>query len=182
MAIIFDTETTGLPKSSIIPLQQHPKIIEFAAIKIDDTTLEEVGRLEFLCNPKQRLDPVITKLTGIKDSDLVDKEELSFYWKQIGKLMLGEKYIIAHNAAFDTYMLKTEFSRLQLWPAFPKPMRSICTVNQTLKIKGYRLKLGLLYEHLTGKIMPTGHRAMIDVEALTECVRILIKKGEIKIC
>jgi len=45
MTIIFDTETTGLPVNSIIDIKKQPEIIEFAAIKIDDETLDEIDRL-----------------------------------------------------------------------------------------------------------------------------------------
>lgn len=48
IAIVFDTETTGLLKPESAPLSEQPQIIEFAGIKVDFDTLEEIDRLEFL--------------------------------------------------------------------------------------------------------------------------------------
>ena len=56
--IVFDLETTGLPKAEGSDLDMQPRIIEFGAIKVDDN-LEEVDRLEFFCNPGHELDPQI---------------------------------------------------------------------------------------------------------------------------
>ena len=181
MAVVFDTETTGLEQAEIVSLDKHPKIIEFAAIKIDDYTLEEVDRLEMLINPQMLLPAKITQLTGITDADLADKEPFAFHFKQIAKFFMGEKYIFAHNAAFDVYMLKTEFKRLGVWPSFPAPMTPVCTVRQTMRMRGYRLSLSILYQQLFGDNMPKGHRAMVDVEALTRIVRELLNKEIIKL-
>ena len=41
--IVFDLETTGLPKAEGSDLDIQPKIIEFGAIKIDDDEFKEVA-------------------------------------------------------------------------------------------------------------------------------------------
>lgn len=66
--VIYDVETTGLNKSK-------DKVIQFSAIKLERLSN---GRYEFnkeksmniLINPCKKLDPIITELTGITDSDL----------------------------------------------------------------------------------------------------------------
>lgn len=179
--IIFDTETTGLVKNGLVPLKDQPQIIEFAAIKLDDKTLEEVGRIEFLANPKCKLPAIITKITGIKDSDLIGKPEFVESLPALRDFFLGEKYSFAHNHNFDTQMLSLELRRLKKQYAFPWPMNPICTVNKTMGIKGFRLKLSQLYFHLFQEEFPDAHRAMADVEALTRVVRELIKTGIIKL-
>ena len=70
--IVFDLETTGLPKAEGADLDIQPRITEFGAIKLDEN-LKEVGILDFLVNPGIPLDPVITKITGLTDNDLKDK-------------------------------------------------------------------------------------------------------------
>ena len=75
--IIFDLETTGLPKAEGSDLNMQPRIIEFGAIRVTDGNLEEYDRLEFFCNPGHPLDPVITKITGITDGML--KEDCLLY-------------------------------------------------------------------------------------------------------
>lgn len=179
--VIFDCETTDLAQPEILPLDKHPKIIEFAAIKLDDYTLEEVDRIEMIINPQMPIPAKITQITGIKDSDVKDAQPFSFHFKDIAKFFIGEKYIFAHNAAFDVYMLQTEFKRLGMWPSFPSPLTPVCTVRQTMKMRGYRLSLSVLYQQLFGDQMPKGHRAMVDVESLTRIVRELLNKEIIKL-
>lgn len=181
MAIIFDTETTGLQKATIVNLQQQPKIIEFAAIKIDDKTLEEVDRIEFFVNPQEIIYKEITKLTGIKQSDLVDAQPFNYHFPTLVKFFFGEKYVIGHNLAFDLNMLKFELIRANRLTQFPFPPIHICTVSQTMKLRGFRLNLSALHEFLFDEPVANAHRAMNDVEALTRIFRELIKKQIIKI-
>ena len=56
--IVFDLETTGLPKAEGSDLDIQPKIIEFGGIKLDED-LNELGRLEFFCNPGHPLDKIL---------------------------------------------------------------------------------------------------------------------------
>lgn len=174
--LIFDTETTGLPSASIVKLELQPKIIEFAAIKIDDVTLEETGRLEFLCNPGEKLDKRITEITGLTDANLENEKPFGFYYQKLVDFFFGEKYIFAHNIAFDMNLLTLELRRLGMQYKFPYPSTQICTVTQTIKLQGYRLNLSKLHQKLFGFDFEEKHRAMGDVEALTKCVRELLQK------
>jgi len=179
--IIFDTETTGLIKNGLIELSKQPQIIEFAAIKLDDSTLEEVDRLEFLANPGVKLPEIITKITGLTDGDLADEQPFKYYFPQLVKFFFGEKYSFAHNHSFDTGMLSLELRRMKKQYQFPWPFRQICTVNSTYHFKNFRLNLQRLHFHLFNKEFTEAHRAMKDVEALTKCVIKLIKDGVIEL-
>ena len=181
MAIIMDTETTGLLMASIVDLDKQPKIIEFAAIKLDDNTLEELERIEFLVNPEEALPKEIIKITGINDFILKDSKPFSFHYEKLCNFFLGEKNLIAHNISFDMGMLKNDLARIGRLTQFPYPPRQICTVNQTLQIKGFRLNLGKLYQHCFGEEMKEAHRAMLDVSNLAKCVIYLIKNETIKL-
>ncbi len=177
--IVFDTETTGLLSSSFVPSAMQPKIIEFAAIKLNDK-FEEVSRLEFLCNPGEKLTKKITDLTGITDKDLGDKPNFYFYYPQLVDFFNDEKTMVAHNLIFDYRMLKLELTRIGKQDGFPMPERKICTMHLTKPLLAKWLKLSHLYEHLTKKTLVNAHRAMNDVEALTDCVRILNEMEWIK--
>lgn len=177
----MDFETTGLPRAMVADLKLQPKAIEFAAIKLDDDTLEEVGRLEFLINPKEKITDQITKITGIKNEDLIDKTDFKTIYPKIVNFFFAEKYLFAHNISFDVNILRFELQRLGALTKFPFPPIQICTMNQTKKIKGKAMNQGLLYEHLFGEIMPNAHRAMDDVTALTRIVKELLKTQVIKI-
>lgn len=181
MAIIFDTETTGLNKASVVSVNMQPKIIEFAAIKIDDSTLEEVERLEFFVNPQELITPEITKLTGIRNDQLATAKTFAEHYQELVKFFLGEKYVAAHNVAFDINMLKYELIRINKLTNFPFAPVHICTANQTIKLRGFRLSLTILHEYLFETPIVDAHRAMNDVEALTRIFRELVKRQIIKI-
>lgn len=179
--IIFDTETTGLIKNGLVELSKQPQIIEFAAIKLDDKTLEETDRLEFLVNPQVKLPNIITKITGLTDGDLRDKEVFSYHFPKLVMFFFGEKYSFAHNHSFDTGMLSLELRRMKKQYQFPWTFRQICTVASTYSLKNFRLNLQRLHFHLFQKEFDEAHRAMKDVEALTRCVKELLKMGVVKL-
>lgn len=179
--IIFDTETTGLIKNGLIELSKQPQIIEFAAIKLNDQTLEEVDRIEFLVNPKKKLPEIITKITGLRDADLIEQKTFDYHFPSLVKFFFGEKISFAHNHSFDTGMLSLELRRLKKQYAFPWPIRQICTVVSSYHLKNYRLNLQRLHFELFNKEFEEAHRAMKDVEALTRCVKELIKREVIKL-
>ena len=87
--IAFDTETTGLPIKGELssPLKMQPHIIEFAAIKLDDETLEETDRLHFFCKPPISIPAVITKITSIDDAKNArsDADKKYFYHQNHGR-------------------------------------------------------------------------------------------------
>jgi DNA polymerase III epsilon subunit-like protein len=99
--IVFDLETTGLPKAEGSDLDLQPRIIEFGAIRFTDGNFEEYDRLEFMCNPGHDLDPKISKITGIKDEDLKEKKPFIYHYKDLCKFFLGETSMAAHNLPFD---------------------------------------------------------------------------------
>ena len=175
--IVFDTETTGLPKPSSVPLEEQPKIIEFAAIKLDNKTLKETDRVEFLLNPEEKLDPVITKITGLKDEDLIGQPLFVEQYPLLADFFLGEREMVAHYVAFDRSLLEFDLRRIDKLMQFPWPIKHTCTVEASYPLKNFRLKLTQLHEIVTGSPHKEAHRAMADVEALATCVRWLRKKG-----
>lgn len=175
--IIFDVETTGLPNAEGAPLDSQPRIIEFAGIKLDDE-LNELERMEFICNPMCQLSDIITKITGLRQTDVEDKLPFSNYYEQLCKFFLGCSKLVAHNATFDVSMLRFELLRMGKLCAFPWPYNHICTIEKTMHYHGYRLNLGKLHKKLINEEHVNGaHRAMPDVEALVRCFKALRKES-----
>lgn len=175
--IIFDTETTGFAKGDAVPLKQQPQIIEFAGIKLDPETLEEVERLEFLANPGIKLPSKIVEITGITDDLLKDELPFSASYGKLASFFLGETTLVAHNLDFDRKMMFFELARLGRQLQFPWPPRHICTVEKSYSLHGYRLSLAKLYKEATGEEFEGAHRAMADTEALVACVKWMREKG-----
>lgn len=167
--IIFDTETTGLPKAGGT-LNQQPKIIEFAAIKIDEN-LEIKGEFEALVNPGEPLDPFIVKLTGITDEKLKDKPPFAGIYLSLCEFFLGETTMLSHNLPFDRDMMRYDLHRLSKVSAFPWPSNHLCSIELTRHLKKKKLKMVDLYKLAFGKELDQKHRAMDDVMALFEIVK-----------
>ncbi len=178
--IFFDTETTSLVAPSVTELDKQVRMIEFAAIKINDVTLYEEERLEFLLNPGIPLSPEVIKVTKLTDNDLKDKNRFVAHYLELANFFLGERTLVAHNANFDVLVLDTELKRLGKERNFPWPYRHICTVEETMDMTGKRMKLAELYSLLFGHDpVQITHRAMNDVEILLEVFRELRKQERI---
>lgn len=99
--VVFDTETTGLEP-------EIDKIIEISAIKYINN--EPVDIFTTLVNPKQKLDSFITKLTGIKNFDLIKSPTINNVLPSFFDFI--EDYVlVAHNAPFDIKMIACECYR-----------------------------------------------------------------------
>ncbi len=177
--IIFDTETTGLVLTDVTSLSKQPRIIEFAAVKVD-SKLKVVDEIDFMCNPGIEISPKITQITGITNDDLKDKEPFAAHYSELCDFFLGERSLLTHNAPFDVALLKFDLMRIDKVLQFPWPHKHICTIKETRHLKGKALKLINLYEMAMGKKLAQTHRAMDDVEALLDCVKWCVKKGIIK--
>ena len=169
--IIIDTETTGLPQPSVAGLDAQPSIIDFYAMKVDLRDMSIIGEVEFLCKPPNPIDAVITKITGLYNSDLDGLEPFGAHFEEVAQLFVGETEVVAHNCQFDMGLLEFEMARLGKSTLFPWPMRRCCTVEATYHLNNRRMKLTELYQHAVGRPLEQKHRARADVEALWEVVQ-----------
>ena len=174
--LIFDNETTGLIANSLINEKHQPKVIEFFGHIVDENG-DVVKELEFFCNPGHKLDPVITRITGIKDEDLKGEKPFSDYVEQVAALIEEADSVVAHNLSFDAAIIQAEMDRCGR--KFQWPLIRICTVEETEWYKGYRLNLAGLHEHLFGEPFEGAHRARIDVNALTKCFLEMRERGDL---
>lgn len=172
--LLFDTETTGLIKNTAIRIENQPHIIELFGLSLGDE-LEEVGHWGSLFNHHKKLPDEIVKITGITDEMI--KDAPWFYNKaaEVKAFIETHDIVVAHNLTYDMQMVDNEMARCNLtvnWPA-----DRICTVEQTEHIKGHRLSLTALHEHLFGEGFPSAHRAENDVRPMARCYIELRKRG-----
>lgn len=181
-AVLFDTETSGLVKNRTIKLEMQPEVIEFYACSINLKTGKITKELDYLIKPSKPLDDrpapgskkTISQITGITNEMLNDAPPFKDVAKSIFKLLESAPMVIAHNARFDCDMIEIEAQRLGMeihWP------RVLCTVEQTIALKGFRLSLSKLHEELFGEPFDGAHRAKVDVAALARCCKELLKRG-----
>jgi DNA polymerase III epsilon subunit-like protein len=161
---VFDTETTGLPIHKDGPLSLQPRVIEFGGIITDGH--EIIRELEFICDPKMQISDEITKITGLKNSDLRGKPEFDDFIPQLQSFFMDADAYVAHNASFDRHMLQFDLRRYKKdLPYIFFPRIPICTVEETFHMYGRRMKLIELYELLVGPYVQK-HRAIDDVRLL----------------
>lgn len=173
-ALIIDCETTGLTMPGLADLSRQPKIIEFAAARIERGKVK--AKLSQLIYPGEKITPEITRITGIDDKMLKGKPMFPAVLPDIVKIFAGIDILIAHNAPFDCACLGYEMKRcgavenVPNW--YPKwwPENVMCTVQEYRHEFGYRPKLTELYERKIGKKLDQKHRALDDVLALAEIV------------
>lgn len=169
--LVFDTETTGLTLPSAAELKAQPKIIELALAEIETRDAHAPVLMRervWLIDPREPLTEEITKITGLKDSDLAGKPTFAEALPEIAAAFLGAHGLCAHNLPFDLAMLVNELRRCGREHAFPYPPEQLCTVAAFHHLKGRNLKLTELYEHSLGRPLAQTHRAADDVRALAE--------------
>lgn len=176
--VVFDTETTGFLQPIAAPIDQQPKMIEFAGIRMTND-YEEVSRLEFLVNPGEPITATIQKITNIDDSMVKNSGPFIDHLADLQGFFFGVSEAVAHNFMFDHTILRLELDRVGCSHKFPWPMIQTCTIEETLGIKNHRLSLSKLHKHLFNESFDGAHRAMVDVEALAKCFIKLRMAGEI---
>lgn len=173
-ALVFDTETTGLIKNRTLKLDRQPEIIEWFSCLTDLKTGRQSRTCEFLVKPSQPISAEITKITGITNAMVENMHPM----KVVGQRFIAEVHkadvVIGHNVRFDMDMLEIEAERYGWKIKWP---RTICTIEETIHMKGYRLNLSALHELLFGEAFKGAHRAAEDVKALIRCCVQLHKQG-----
>ena len=175
-AFIFDTETTGLLKPDNTPLDQQPKIIEFYGVVIDTDDFSIIEEFETFIYPGELITDEITRITGIKNSDIRNAPNFEEVANQISELINMADLSVAHNLAFDNGMISNEFKRID-WNV-PCTKNNLCTVEAWKAKYGNRISLGALYNKLF-KASVKAHRAKSDVFALVRVFHELIEMGVI---
>ena len=174
--LILDTETTGRVENSELALDQQPQIIEFAGLIIDRYGQIQ-DQMEFLVKPTVKLGSIITKITGLKDGDLLDSKPMKDHMPSLKGFIESADAVVAHNLSYDWDIINFESRRLHeiiMWP-----MIRICTVQESEHYQGFRLSLAALHQHLFGEGFPEAHRAMNDVKALARCFVEMCKRGDL---
>lgn len=177
--VLFDTETTGLIENVTVKDDKLPEVIDFYGCLLDVDSGRVLEEIDVLIKPTiaKKLPEKIVEITGITDEMLKDCKQFKDHSGAIFDLLENKAPVVAaHNAAFDKEVIDVEASRLGLEIEWPFVM---CTVEQTMHMKGYRLGLSALHELLFGETFADAHRAKVDVTAMCRCVVELIKREEI---
>lgn len=189
MYLIFDTETTGLPKRWDAPItdtDNWPRCIQIAW-QLHDEMGNLLEHQDYLIQPDgfnipydaERIHGISTELAQQNGFPL--KEVLLKFNIALAK----SKFIVGQNVGFDVNIMGCEFHRMEVEsPMSSMPVLDTCTeVTATLlKLPGGRggkFKLPTLtelHQYLFGVPFSEAHNATADVEATTRCFLELIKR------
>lgn len=161
--VVFDTETTGLEP-------EIDNIIELSAIKYINN--EKVDEFTCLINPKRKIEPYITNLTGISQEDLIDKPTIDKVLPEFYNFI--ENYtLVAHNAPFDIKMLACECYRNKIKLCDNKIIDTIPLAKRIIsrdKVENYKLETLKKYLGLNFK----SHRALDDCETCAKVYQLYL--------
>jgi DNA polymerase-3 subunit alpha len=189
MYLIFDTETTGLPKRWGAPISDTdnwPRCIQIAW-QLHDAMGNLIEHQDYLVKPEgfnipydaERIHGISTELAeaqGIPLAEVLEKFNVS---------LAKAKFIVGQNVGFDVNIMGCEFYRLGVnSPMASMPVLDTCTeiTASLLKLPGGRggkFKLPTLTElhsYLFNVPFSEAHNATADVEATTRCFLELIRR------
>ena len=172
---IFDTETTGLLKPRAAGLQAQPYITEIYIVQVDED-FNIIKELDTYINIPVPVPEFITKITGIKDSDLVDAPTFEDIYPDLLDIFKDSTEMVAHNLSFDKSMVGNQLVRMGA-KEFPFSPIETCTVIKSMCLEQRRITLTRLHELMIGKGFPNAHRAKSDVMALVRCYREMRERG-----
>lgn len=173
----FDTETTGLIDNHTVKLDKQPEIIEFYGCIFNDKDGKIKHEYNTFIKPKVPITDLITKITGITNAMVKDAREYYYVVRHIMNLLNDAPVLTGHNLSFDIEMVDIENERCKM-PQL-KTNKKICTVEQTVHLRGIRLSLSNLHQYLFNEPFEGAHRAKVDVHAQVRCYMELKKRGEI---
>ncbi|MFT5103160.1 MAG: DNA polymerase-3 subunit alpha [Candidatus Latescibacterota bacterium] len=189
MYLIFDTETTGLPKNWNAPLTDSdnwPRCIQIAW-QLHDAMGNVVEHQDYLVQPEGFNVPYdAEKIHGIS-TELAMQEGLPLaeVVAKFSEALEKTKYLVGQNVGFDLNIMGAEYLRLGMEDPLPTfPILDTCTETtaQMCQIPGGRggkFKLPTLTElHKFLFAVPFGdaHNATADVEATTRCFFELVRR------
>ncbi len=190
MYIIFDTETTGLPRDWDAPItdtDNWPRVVQIAW-QVHDEMGKLVEHKDYLIRPDgydipydaERIHGISTELAEQRGIPM--EEALAEFNEALKKA----KFVVGQNITFDLNVLGCEYVRYdQPTPMLDMPILDTCTEGTAdlCKIPGGRggkFKLPTLtelHEFLFHEPFAEAHNATADVEATARCFLELIRTG-----
>ncbi|MCD6179003.1 MAG: DNA polymerase III subunit alpha [Bacteroidales bacterium] len=187
MFLIFDTETTGLPKNykaSYKDTDNWPRMVQISW-QLHDVRGKLIEVKNFIIKPENYEIPyAVVKVHGIT-TERAEKQgvALDFVLKEFNKALEQCIYIVGHNVDFDINVLGAEFVRKKINTELHR-RKSLDTKDDSTEYcalpggrgGGFKWpKLEELHEKLFGDKFSGAHNAAADVEATARCFLELIR-------
>ena len=150
---VIDFETTGATPA------QGARATEVAICLLENGRI--VDRFASLMNAGVPIPPFITQLTGISNAMLAEAPPSAQVMREAARFV-GERTLVAHNAAFDRQFWRAELAHCGL----PADQAFACTVllSRRLYPEAPNHKLGTLAQWFDLPTSGRAHRALADAE------------------
>ncbi|HKC66787.1 MAG TPA: DNA polymerase III subunit alpha [Bacteroidia bacterium] len=194
MFLIFDTETTGLPRNYNAPLSDSdnwPRVVQIAW-QLHDVKGNLISANSIIVKPVGFTIPFnAAQVHGITtERALAEGKDLQAVMNEFVEAVKQTKYLCGHNIEFDLSIVGAEFIRLGMSDYFAgKPVIDTKNddVTEFCAIPGGRggkykwPKLEELYAKLFNQGFEAAHNAAFDVQATTKAFFELLKRGILKV-
>ena len=191
MYLIFDTETTGLPKRWDAPVSDTdnwPRCIQIAW-QLHDALGNLLDRQDYLIQPEgfnipydaEKIHGISTELAqenGIPLAEVLEKFNVA---------LTKTKFVVGQNVGFDLNIMGAEFYRADLKTLLGElPVLDTCTEHTATLCalpggRGGKFKLPTLtelHQYLFNTPFAEAHNATADVEATTRCFLELVRRKQ----
>ena len=191
MYLIFDTETTGLPKRWDAPITDSdnwPRCIQIAW-QLHDALGNLVEHQDFLVQPDGFNVPYDAEQIHGISTELAKQDgvPLAEVLEKFNQALAKTKFIVGQNVGFDVNVMGAEFHRMQIENQLQElPVLDTCT-EHTAELcqipggRGGKFKLPTLtelHQFLFGEPFDEAHNATADVEATTRCFLELLRRKQ----
>ncbi|MCF6242534.1 MAG: 3'-5' exonuclease [Bacteroidales bacterium] len=177
--LLFDTETTGLPKNWKAPVtdvNNWPRMVQIAWLMFNENG-KVIDQQDYIVKPEGYIIPdEAAKVHGITtEKAIAEGKDITEVLQKFAEAIAETDFIVAHNISFDEKIVGAEFVRKKFrtkW--FSK--KQICTMKASTnycKIPGnYGYKwpnLTELHTKLFGHGFEEAHNAAADISATAKC-------------
>jgi DNA polymerase-3 subunit alpha len=193
MYLIFDTETTGIPRNKTAPLtdlDNWPRLVQIAW-QLHDNRGKLISQQNYIIKPDgfdipykaEQIHGVSTKRALAEGHDL--KKVFELFTNDLQKT----SRLVGHNIEFDINIIGAEFIRQQIDTEYFLKLDNVdtgisstefCQLSGGIGGKLKMPRLVELHEKLFGKDFGDAHDAAYDVAATARCFFGLIKQNVVK--
>ncbi|MAU71699.1 MAG: DNA polymerase III subunit alpha [Pseudozobellia sp.] len=191
MYLVFDTETTGLPKRWDAPItdtENWPRCIQIAW-QLHDAMGNCIEHQDYLVQPEGFNIPFDAEQIHGISTELAEQDgvPLSEVLEKFNDAMSRTKFIVGQNVGFDVNIMGSEFYRMGVEnPLQELPVLDTCTEETAMLCqipggRGGKFKLPTLtelHEFLFDEPFAEAHNATADVEATARCFLELVRKRQ----
>jgi DNA polymerase-3 subunit epsilon len=189
MYLVFDTETTGIPRSHDAPasdIENWPRLIQIAWL-LADAEGRELGSQAFIIRPEGFVIP--DGATRVHGSDTQTARrlgiEVSGALDAFATDLSAAEILVDHNVRFDERVIGAEFFRAGRMRNPIESKTRYCTMREATDFcripggpRGYKWPtLDQLHRTLFGVGVEAAHNAIADVRACAACFFELKRRG-----